>query len=119
MGSVYSAVAGDMDVCPCDTFGSLRIGNCLGLFLPDLGSAVLFCLGFTYLEFIDRTAYLNHYYLAGLIAGLLMFMPAQRQWSVDAWRRPERFLPTVPQWTIWLLRFQLVVVYVFAGLARK
>jgi vitamin K-dependent gamma-carboxylase len=81
-------------------------------------SAILFCIGFTYLEFIDRTTYLNHYYLAGLLSLLLVFMPAQGQWSLDAWRRPDLRRRTVPSWTIWLLRFQLGVVYVFAGLAK-
>jgi vitamin K-dependent gamma-carboxylase len=92
------------------------LGIALGLFYRV--SVVIFCVGFTYLEFIDRTAYLNHYYLAGLISGLLVFMPAHHQWSVDAWRRKDGFSQTVPQWTIWLLRFQLIVVYVFAGLAK-
>lgn len=88
----------------------------LGLFYRI--SATLFCVGFTYLEFLDRTAYLNHYYLAGLLSFLLIWMPANCQWSLDVWRKPELYRSTIPIWTVWLLRFQLMVVYVFAGLAK-
>lgn len=78
----------------------------------------LFCLGFTYVELIDQTAYLNHYYLVSLVSGLLIFMPAHRAWSVDAWRRPRLRTCVVPAWTLHLLRFQFGVVYLFAGLAK-
>jgi vitamin K-dependent gamma-carboxylase len=78
----------------------------------------LFFAGFTYVELIDKTTYLNHYYLASLLSGLLVFLPANAVWSVDAWRRPGAYSPTIPSWTVDLLRFQIGVVYVFAGLAK-
>ena len=80
--------------------------------------AGLFFVGFTYVELIDKTTYLNHYYLASLLSGLLMVLPAHRALSVDALRRPALRASTVPAWTVNLLRFQLAVVYVFAGLAK-
>lgn len=80
--------------------------------------AVLFCLGFSYLEFIDRTTYLNHYYLVSLLSGLLVFLPAHCKWSVDAWLSSRVAGETVTKWQIWLLRFQVGVVFVFAGLAK-
>ena len=80
--------------------------------------ALLFFLGFTYVELIDKTTYLNHYYLVSLLSGLLVVIPAHRVWSVDAWRAPAPFPATVPAWTVNLLRFQLAVAYVFAGLAK-
>lgn len=81
-------------------------------------AAGLFCLGFTYVELIDQTAYLNHYYLVCLLSGLLIFLPAHRAWSVDAWRRPSLARDAGPAWALHLLRFQIAVVYVFAGLAK-
>ena len=78
----------------------------------------LFTVGFAYTQLIDVTSYLNHHYLVILLGGLLSVLPAHRAWSVDAWRRPARRLATVPAWVIWLLRFQVGVVYVFAGLAK-
>lgn len=77
--------------------------------------ALLFFCGFTYLELIDQTTYLNHYYLVSLLSGLLVFLPADAAWSWNAHKQAERL---VPVWTIWLLRFQLSAVYLFAGLAK-
>lgn len=81
-------------------------------------SIALFTLGFTYTELLDVTNYLNHYYLVTLLAALLCVMPAHRAWSVDAWLRPSLRATHAPGWTLWLLRFQIVVVYSFAGLAK-
>ena len=78
----------------------------------------LFAIGFAYTQLCDVTNYLNHHYLVVLLAVLLGVMPAHRAWSVDAWRRPELRADVVPAWTIWLLRAQVGVVYVFAGLAK-
>ena len=81
-------------------------------------AAVLFCLGFTYVELIDQTAYLNHYYLVSLFSGLLIFLPAHRAWSLDAWLKPSLQRDAAPACALHLLRFQIAVVYVFAGLAK-
>jgi hypothetical protein len=78
----------------------------------------LFTVGFAYGQLIDVTNYLNHHYLVVLLGGLLAVLPAHRHWSVDAWRRPDLRLTVVPAWTVWLVRFQIGVVYVFAGLAK-
>ena len=81
-------------------------------------ATLLFCIGFTYVELIDQTAYLNHYYLVSLLAGLLIFLPAHAAGSVDAWRDPTIRRASLPAWNLQLLRFQLGVVYVFAGIAK-
>jgi len=77
--------------------------------------AILFFAGFTYLELIDQTTYLNHYYLVSLLSGLLIFLPAS---AAQSWETRGHADSTVPVWTLWLLRFQLCVVYIFAGLAK-
>ena len=76
----------------------------------------LFFLGFTYVELIDKTTYLNHYYLVSLLSGLMIVLPANRLWSLDA--RRQVFDRTVPVWAIALLRFQIAIVFVFAGVAK-
>lgn len=81
-------------------------------------SIALFTLGFTYTELLDVTNYLNHYYLVTLLALLLCVMPAHRAWSLDVWLRPHLRAGQVPGWTLWLLRFQIAVVYTYAGLAK-
>jgi vitamin K-dependent gamma-carboxylase len=78
----------------------------------------LFVLGFAYTQLLDVTNYLNHHYLVVLLGTLLAVLPAHRAWSIDAWRDPALRSDATPAWTVWLLRFQVGVVYVFAGLAK-
>lgn len=80
-------------------------------------AAPLFALGFAYIQLIDATTYLNHYYLAFLLASLLALSPAHRAWSVDAWRRKSS-VTHIPAGWLYLLRAQVGIVYTFAGLAK-
>jgi vitamin K-dependent gamma-carboxylase len=79
--------------------------------------AALACL-FTYLQLLDVSNYLNHYYLVSLLAALLFFIPAHRAYSLDARMRSGLAVTTLPAWCTALLRFQIAVVYVNAGLAK-
>ncbi|MFT3680109.1 MAG: HTTM domain-containing protein [Ferruginibacter sp.] len=79
---------------------------------------VIFFLGFTYVELIDVTTYLNHYYFISLVAFILIWLPANRDYSLDARLNPGIRRVHTPSWTIDILKFQMAVVYVFAGLAK-
>ncbi|MEQ8809922.1 MAG: HTTM domain-containing protein [Imperialibacter sp.] len=81
-------------------------------------AAALFFLSFTYIELIDKTNYLNHYYFVSLVSFLMIFMPTGRHFSVDAWLKPSSAKQYIPAWSVNLLKFQLAVVYVFAGIAK-
>jgi vitamin K-dependent gamma-carboxylase len=94
----------------------LALGIAFGVFYR--ACITLFFLGFTYVELLDQTAYLNHYYLISLLTGLMIFLPANRAWSIDVWRKSQIRLEVVPAWCLNLLRFQVALVYVFAGLAK-
>ena len=96
--------------------GLLSIGVALGYRYRLC--AALFFVGFTYAELIDRTTYLNHHYWIVLAALLIIFLPLNRVWSVDAWRKPAIRADSLPSWVIWALRAQVGVVYVFAGIAK-
>ena len=84
-----------------------------------------FFLGFTYVELIDKTNYLNHYYWVTLVSLLMVFLPLHRSMSVDRWlalRRGRELAADVwgyiPLATLWALRGQVAVVYLFAGVAK-
>jgi hypothetical protein len=100
-------------------FGAILLATLLislGLFYRI--AAIVFFLGFTYVELIDVTTYLNHYYFISLVAFLLIWLPANRSYAMDVWLKRVEPKATVPAWTIGIVRFQMAVVYVFAGLAK-
>src|SRR5262249_32657684 len=67
---------------------------------------------------LEKVLYLNHFYLGCLLAFLMIFVPAHKNYSLDAWRTPSRRTSTIPAWPIWLLRFQVGVPYFFGGIAK-
>jgi len=77
-----------------------------------------FFLCFTYVELIDKTTYLNHYYFISVMAFLMILVPANRYFSVDVFRKPELKNTYVPRWAIDIFKFQLFIVYFFAGLSK-
>ena len=81
-------------------------------------AAVSFFLCFTYAELIDKTTYLNHYYFVSIIAFLMIWVPANRYFAVDAWLQPKLKANYVPGWCINIFKLQLVLVYFFAGLSK-
>lgn len=93
-------------------------------------TAPLFAAGLTYVQLLDVSTYLNHYYLAALLAWLLAFSPAGRAHSVDAWlvrgfaavgasrKASPETRPSVAQGWLWLFRLQIAVVYACAALAK-
>ncbi|WP_116105184.1 HTTM domain-containing protein [Lewinella sp. IMCC34191] len=73
---------------------------------------LVFFLSFTYIELMDKTTYLNHYYFVSLLAFLLVFIPipaglgaAERRKSANTFYRNA-------------LRIFVGVVYFYAGLAK-
>lgn len=94
------------------------LGLCIAAGLFYRASVVLAFVGFTYLELMDVSYYLNHYYLLSLLLLLLAGMPLGWATSIDALRKPERALRSFPAWCTVLLRFQIAVVYFYAGLAK-
>ncbi|WP_338876134.1 HTTM domain-containing protein [Spirosoma sp. SC4-14] len=81
-------------------------------------SALMFFLTFTYCELLDSTYYLNHYYFVSVVSFLLIWLPANRAASVDVWRRAIPSVRYVPAWTINIIKLQLALVYIYAGLAK-
>lgn len=81
-------------------------------------SMLLFFLSFTYIELLDKTTYLNHYYFISVLSFLLLFLPAGRYFSLDAKRRPQWAVQRIPRWNIDVLKLLLAIVYIYAGVAK-
>jgi hypothetical protein len=86
-------------------------------FLYRMASIVLF-FSFTYIELMDKSTYLNHYYFMSLVLFMLMFLPANVYFSVDARRKPTLLADKIPQWTTDVLKLMLAILYFYAGLAK-
>jgi hypothetical protein len=81
-------------------------------------SITTFLLCFLYIELIDKTYYLNHYYFVSIFTFLLMLVPAQRYFSLDVLRKPSIKVTQVPAWTINIFKAQLFLVYFLAGVSK-
>ncbi len=79
---------------------------------------LIFFLSFTYIELLDKTTYLNHYYFISCLSFLLIFLPANCYYSIDALRQKKFRVDTIPAWTIDSIKLLLCIVYFYAGLAK-
>ena len=94
----------------------------LGIFIA-LGyryrfSAGAFALLWTAVYLMQKTAYNNHYYLLILIALIMAFMPANRDYSLDARRNPSIRTNHMSAYLKWAIVLQLFIVYTYASVAK-
>lgn len=81
-------------------------------------SSALFFVVFTYIELIDKSNYLNHYYFVSIVAFIMIWLPAGRYFSVDTRRKPQLRITHIPAVYIRAIQLQLGMVYFFAGVAK-
>jgi vitamin K-dependent gamma-carboxylase len=81
-------------------------------------ATVVFAIGFGYTFLIEAATYLNHFYFLELLAVILAVVPANRVWSVDALVMGRSRHGSIPAWSLWLVRFQIAVLYVGGGIAK-
>ncbi len=75
-------------------------------------------LSFTYIELIDKSTYLNHYYFVSLVCVLLFFLPAHTYYSVDSYCDEKLRSSLIPRWTLDALKIFVSIIYFYAGLAK-
>jgi len=75
-------------------------------------------LSFTYIELIDKSTYLNHYYFISMICLMMMFLPAHAHFSLDASRNNKLSSDRIPRWCLDALKLFVCMVYLYAGLAK-
>lgn len=79
---------------------------------------VAFFLLFTYVELLDKSVYLNHYYQVSLLALLMCFLPMNGSYSLDNYLFKSSHVSKIPYWMLWTLRIQVGLVYFFGGIAK-
>ena len=78
---------------------------------------ITFFLSFTYIELMDKTTYLNHYYFISILSFLLIFLPANSSFSIDSYLKKKSYR-LVPKWSIDAIKLLVSIVYVYAGLTK-
>jgi hypothetical protein len=78
----------------------------------------LFLLSGASLFLMEKSLYINHFYLYSLMLLLFCILPANRAFSFDAWRNPKIRVSQVPALTLYILLFQITIVYTYAGFAK-
>jgi vitamin K-dependent gamma-carboxylase len=81
-------------------------------------AAAAYLVVFCYCELIDAALYLNHYWYVTLALALVVVLPLSGMWSLDARAGRVRTSRFVPVAVVWMLRAQLAVVYLMAGLGK-
>lgn len=59
-------------------------------FLYRLSCVAFFCL-FTYMYVLEQAMYLNHFYLVCVLSFMMIVLPCNCYFSVDAWLMPKRY----------------------------
>lgn len=90
------------------------VGVAIGWRTRAAAAALLVAWG--WIEAIDVTTYLNHYWFVTLLAAVAAAAPLGAAYSLDARRRGSG--PGIAAIWVWLLRFQVGIVYVSAGVAK-
>ena len=78
---------------------------------------ITFFLSFTYIELMDKTTYLNHYYFISSLSFLLIFLPLNATFSYDNIINRKKY-SKVPKWTADSIKLLICIVYIYAGLAK-
>ncbi len=110
-------------VKPIDEYTYLIFLICaVSAFLVAIGykyylSIIIFFLSFTYIELMDKTTYLNHYYFISILSFLMIFLPCNAKFSVDNLIGKKEYT-FVPKWNVDSIKFLLFIVYFYSGLAK-
>ena len=81
-------------------------------------SMIAFTLMWTATYLMQKSSYNNHYYLLMLLSAIMVFLPANRYFSIDARLKPEIKKISMPQWCSWVFIIQMFIVYTYASIAK-
>ena len=78
----------------------------------------IFLIGQTYVFMLDIVYTLNKFYLFILLAGLLIFLPANRLISLDTRLKRVPYQEEVPRWMVLVFQFMIGLIYVYSGISK-
>ena len=102
--------------CHLLLLGASSMGMALGVCTRCC--ATLFAVAYTAFVLYERTMFNNHYYLYVLLAVLIAVVGADQTLTLRSVFRREGRSGPARAWHLWLLQWQVCVVYAYAGVAK-
>ena len=81
-------------------------------------SMFAFALMWSCVYLMQKTSYNNHYYLMMLLCWMMVFLPANRWFSLDVKLNPKLKSNSMPRWCSLVIILQVWMVYTFASIAK-
>ena len=80
----------------------------------------------SYVFLLEEARYLNHFYFVMLVALAMVFVPANRIWSLDSvikrkfnrWPFLRNTTGLIDTWAVWYIRLQFGITYLYGGIAK-
>ncbi|MDX1364167.1 MAG: HTTM domain-containing protein [Arenibacter latericius] len=94
------------------------LGICIALGYKYRFSMLVFTILWAGVYLMQKTAYNNHYYLLLLLSGIMFFLPANKNYSIDARLDPSIKENTMFAYVKWVIVLQLLIVYTYAAIAK-
>ncbi len=79
---------------------------------------VIFFFGFSYIFLLEKALYLNHGYLFIWLSLLMIFLPANRNFSWDMLRNPALRSNEIQAWSLYILPLMMGIVYIYGAIAK-
>jgi len=94
------------------------LGVCIMVGYRYIQACIVFCLLWGGVYFMQKNSYNNHYYLLWLLSILMVFLPANKDLSIDV--KKGYTLPNniMPNWVSILIIGQLLIMYTYASVAK-
>lgn len=80
-------------------------------------SISLFFILFTYIELLEKSYYLNHYYFVSVLSFALIFLPLGNDFSIDSLIK-RNHQKTIQNWQLLIPKILISIVYFYAGIAK-
>ncbi|GEQ85114.1 type I deoxyribonuclease HsdR [Patiriisocius marinistellae] len=93
-------------------------GLCVMLGYKYKWSMFFYALMWSCVYLMQKTSYNNHYYLMMLLCWLMVFLPANKWFSLDAKLNTKIKSPSMPRWVLLVIILQIWIVYTYASVAK-
>ncbi len=79
---------------------------------------IFYAITWAYVYLLQKSSYNNHCYLIMLLNFLMVYLPAHRSASIDAWRDPAIRKEFMSRWIYFFIIAFLFIIYSYASIAK-